>query len=365
MPFKEIYELKGIADWCFTKPDLIARGLPGKYCVNVSVTIARNSKDKRNVNVYVDGLIIGFIDYPNTKCILDALEDHREVNGSIVEVRAGAAEGAPPSKVCVELSSYKSGYTRKRRGNFASEKPKPKKEHDVKPSNVRAESNHKNEEPLHRILKIPFSRQPLKKVPVRDHWGKVGIYCIWSTTHETYIGQSTNIGKRIRQHHSELESGDHANTALQTDWSAKGHAKFRFDLIEEIYDRTLLNEREEYFIRTFHTYENGYNATSSGKPIPGYQAPNKEPEQTKADPEPQVESAYLKSDFIDLFDGRYYLVHFQRGVEHGIVRIHSGDEVWCYKSDSEYHAELLVRWFAGNKRYKGSCFDWHIDKSER
>lgn len=374
MAFKSTYELQGVASWCFTKPDLIERGLPAKYKKNALVSVAKNRHDPRNINVFVDGVIVGFVDHPDSIEIIDAIEKKEKIRGRISDVALGRQKDLPPERVIIELSSFKAGYKNERNNSVQKNSPAPEHNHrGKKKENLERQSFEAFH--IHSILKKPFSRQPKKKVPVREHWGKMGIYCIWSDTHHTYMGQSKNIGKRIRQHYNELESSSHHNPSLQSDWGARGHGKFRFDVVEEVSDTSKLSQREEYYVRSFDTYYNGYNATPGGESIPesensenaSSRTPNSEfcdvtKAQKKADfKEGESEYKYGGKLFVDLFDGRYYLGDFSRLEESGIVRIKYRDEVWCYKSDSEYHAELLVRWFSSTKRgYSGNGFDWTI-----
>lgn len=135
--------------------------------------------------------------------------------------------------------------------------------------------------------------------------------------------------------------------------------------MQEIYDLEQLDEREAYYVRSFDTYYNGYNATDDGQGIPGrgYSEPDDgDVNQSPRDDRQESEYSYKDTMFVDLFDGRYFLSNFTRIAENGIVRIKFKDEVWCYKSDSKYHAELLVRWFASSRNgYSGKKFDWVVE----
>lgn len=175
MAFKDTYKLQGVANWCFTKPDLIKRGLRAKYKKNAPVTVAKNKSDPRNVNVFVDGLIVGFVDHPNTIEIISAIDKKENIRGRISDVTTGGIKGQPPERVTVELSSYKAGYKKNNTGgNQNIFGAKAKSSHATEESESIKQSSDIG--PKHCILDKPFSRQPKKKVPVREHWAR------WAST---------------------------------------------------------------------------------------------------------------------------------------------------------------------------------------
>ena len=378
VPFKEIYILEGIDSWWKNRPDLLDRGLRSKYKKNTPLKFRRNRSHIQNVNVYVDNMLIGFVNFPKSLKILQAIEHERTLHGRICEVTHSECANLPPTEVRMEVSTFrrrvdeKLDKTNKRRKASSPEEvakkhneteAQPHPRYTVKSTDLQA----------HRITGAIFSKQPIKSVPARKHRKKMGIYCLWSDTHETYIGQSTDIGQRINSHVNSLEAGSHQNSRLREDWKRKGQAKFRFDVVQIVENREILDELENYYICEYHTYTHGYNATPDGQAIAGYKSFKKEkiklhqasdtdraPQAPKAREEYSV-SSLDRANFTDLFDGRYYSSQFTRTRDEGIVRIFMEDEVWCYVSDSEYHAELLVRWFAKKRSIKGSAFDWIVD----
>lgn len=92
-----------------------------------------------------------------------------------------------------------------------------------------------------------------------------GIYKITNDrTGETYIGQSNNIEKRWEQHKEELSHGIHHNKGMQYDYHYGD--TFSYEIVEETEpNRHTLNQKEEYYISKYDTYNHGYNQTRGGK----------------------------------------------------------------------------------------------------
>ena len=83
-------------------------------------------------------------------------------------------------------------------------------------------------------------------------------------TGETYIGQSNNIEKRWEQHKEELSHGIHHNKGMQYDYHYGD--TFSYEILEETEpNRHTLNQKEEYYISKYDTYNHGYNQTRGGK----------------------------------------------------------------------------------------------------
>lgn len=96
--------------------------------------------------------------------------------------------------------------------------------------------------------------------------GKCGIYIIKNISNDkAYIGQSSNISKRIHQHKYYLNNGVHSNPYLQNAWNKYGKENFVFETLE-ICNICDLDDYEKYFISLRNSlYPNGYNLTSGGK----------------------------------------------------------------------------------------------------
>lgn len=96
-----------------------------------------------------------------------------------------------------------------------------------------------------------------------------GIYKITrKDTGQMYIGLSENIEKRYRAH---ANGNDIKCSRIDRAMVKYGEDKFDVEIIEELpNDRTLLMEREEYWVKYYDTYEdkNHYNLTPGGDVCP-------------------------------------------------------------------------------------------------
>ncbi|MCL6271474.1 GIY-YIG nuclease family protein [Sansalvadorimonas sp. 2012CJ34-2] len=115
----------------------------------------------------------------------------------------------------------------------------------------------------HSILNIPFSSINNLQEHFKNADKKCGIYCLWSSDHKSYIGQSKDIGRRWRDHYQKLIEGTHENSDLQSAWARAGQNKFRFDVIIETRESEL-DYYELYYIIEFDTFLHGYNQTPDG-----------------------------------------------------------------------------------------------------
>jgi group I intron endonuclease len=92
---------------------------------------------------------------------------------------------------------------------------------------------------------------------------RTGIYKITNTvTGKIYIGSSVRIDRRFNSHKSQLNGNYHVNNYLQNAWNKYGHKSFIFERIENVKDKSLLLEREQYYLdkmQPFYDTGNGYN----------------------------------------------------------------------------------------------------------
>lgn len=98
-----------------------------------------------------------------------------------------------------------------------------------------------------------------------------GIYCINNViNNHKYIGQSVDIYTRWSKEKRLLNKEEKAwNIYLQYAWKKYGAENFEFYILEEC-DKSMLDEREMYWISYYHTYINdidccGYNGTCGGQ----------------------------------------------------------------------------------------------------
>ena len=98
----------------------------------------------------------------------------------------------------------------------------------------------------------------------------IGIYRITNLINKkVYIGQSTNVNKRIKEHFykAELESGQDYNSPLHRAIRKYGEENFSTELLEECSVESL-DEREKYYISINNSIvPNGYNISAGGQKI--------------------------------------------------------------------------------------------------
>ena len=91
------------------------------------------------------------------------------------------------------------------------------------------------------------------------------IYRIWNDiNNKSYIGKTEHsIEKRWKEHCADRTKIEVQNRPLYKAINKYGAEHFQIELIEEC-DEQKLAEREIYWIETYHSYSNGYNATLGG-----------------------------------------------------------------------------------------------------
>lgn len=97
-----------------------------------------------------------------------------------------------------------------------------------------------------------------------------GIYKVTcKINNKIYVGQSVNIEIRLKGH-----TKNHLNENL-VDYNTKfyralrkhGIENFTFEIIEEVKTKSLMNDRETYWISRYDSFKNGYNSTSGGNNV--------------------------------------------------------------------------------------------------
>lgn len=91
-----------------------------------------------------------------------------------------------------------------------------------------------------------------------------GIYKITClVNNKSYIGQSVSIKRRWATHKRELANGIHYNKYLQREYNKYGKDKFIYEILE-LCPKEKLNEREQFYVKIFNTFEDGYNCDLGG-----------------------------------------------------------------------------------------------------
>lgn len=89
------------------------------------------------------------------------------------------------------------------------------------------------------------------------------IYC--SANGKSYIGQTNDFRRRMREHFEALSSGRHINQHLQRAYSKYDHDTFWPEVLEENILAEFIGEREKWWITHFDAFRNGFNRTLGGE----------------------------------------------------------------------------------------------------
>ena len=90
-----------------------------------------------------------------------------------------------------------------------------------------------------------------------------GIYKITNINNDkVYIGRSTDIEHRWKEHQSALSAGIHHSYKLQKCYDAlENKEDLKYEVIELVDDTTKMPEREQYYYDLYDSYHNGYNCS--------------------------------------------------------------------------------------------------------
>lgn len=95
--------------------------------------------------------------------------------------------------------------------------------------------------------------------------GESGVYRIYNTVDKkSYIGSSSDVGKRLHEHITELRNGTHPNYRLSEGWRRDGPSAFEVSLVERV-SGPGLREREKFHIQRLESHRHGYNQTADGE----------------------------------------------------------------------------------------------------
>lgn len=92
------------------------------------------------------------------------------------------------------------------------------------------------------------------------------INCVYSIqnnlTNEMYIGSTVLFSKRKKMHLESLQKNKHHSYRLQKDWNEYGEQNFSFNILEEIEDKNMLLNREQFWLDNLQPY---YNISPTAK----------------------------------------------------------------------------------------------------
>lgn len=93
------------------------------------------------------------------------------------------------------------------------------------------------------------------------------IYCIHNlSTGKKYIGQTVEkLQRRVVRHFRTINE-----TKISRAIQKYSKYDFVYGIVEEVYDRNLLDEREKYWIQYYDSISNGFNIKEGGKCARGY-----------------------------------------------------------------------------------------------
>lgn len=93
------------------------------------------------------------------------------------------------------------------------------------------------------------------------------VYAIRCTASgKLYIGSTTKAKNRKAEHIRALRAGGHHSIKLQRAWNKYGEDSFCFETVESDIPYELLLDREQFWIDSYESFENGYNSRESATP---------------------------------------------------------------------------------------------------
>lgn len=125
----------------------------------------------------------------------------------------------------------------------------------------------RNPRPLYKALWESYFRNPTNDLVLRTVGSgrQVGIYKITSLLNGmTYIGQSTDIGERFKEHIKAGLGLESSTNILYSAMKRQGVENFTFEVLENC-KREQLNAREAYWIEFYQSQKFGFNMTRGNK----------------------------------------------------------------------------------------------------
>lgn len=84
-------------------------------------------------------------------------------------------------------------------------------------------------------------------------------------TGTSYIGKTIRtIEARLQEHHRDCQKYENSNIPLYNAIQKYGWSSFDIEIIEQNIPNDLIDEKEQFYIAFYDTYNNGYNATKGG-----------------------------------------------------------------------------------------------------
>lgn len=158
-----------------------------------------------------------------------------------------------------------------------------------------------------------------------------------------YIGQAKDIEYRWMRHRSALKCGTHHNKHLQSAYNSYGSENFEYTILEEcsVCD---LDQREQYYIELYDSYNTGYNLDVGGGGCKGYKHTDEEIYKMRLIQNPkailQLDRQYnIINEWISCSQAGKTLGLSIRGIKAVCNRVNHqktiGGYIWIYKEEYE------------------------------
>ena len=170
-----------------------------------------------------------------------------------------------------------------------------------------------------------------------------GIYAIKHIlTDRMYIGSSSNLSTRIRQHFSDLRCNRHANTYLQRSFNKHGEDEFEWTILELVDNDVVLLEREQQWINKLGTTsrKKGYNiAIDTKSPMKGRKQSEKCKKAASERCGEKSGMAKANNELINEIFNLHFSGHSQKQISQ-IVGLHHTNISYILKGKSWKHLRL-------------------------
>jgi group I intron endonuclease len=196
-----------------------------------------------------------------------------------------------------------------------------------------------------------------------------GIYIITTTgSNKVYIGSSVHLQRRRMQHFGSLRVNKHKNPHLQNAFNLYGEESFKFEILEFVKDKTLLLQREQFYLDQFKEYEK-YNVSKKAESIVGI---------THSLETRKKFSASHKTKYIDLphnisYEKRknvYHVSIYQNGRSHNLGYYKTIEEAIAirdkfFESPEQATEEVRTREQERKSKFSSQYLGVHFNNGER